>query len=112
MRFGVNYIPSKNWLFCFSDWDEKSVDAELTAIAGIGMDHIRVHCLWSVFQYGQDCFNETAIGNLSRLLTLAEAHGLDVVVSALDGFMSDILSCPLLYTSSMKSRSIPLPRRS
>src|SRR5258708_20333226 len=52
MRFGLNYVPRKNWWYCCSDWDAKSIREDLHAIADLGMDHIRIQCLWSLFQPG------------------------------------------------------------
>jgi hypothetical protein len=47
-----------------------------------------MHCIWPFFQYSRDAFNETAMGRLDELLSLAEAEGLDVVLTGLVGFMS------------------------
>lgn len=38
VRFGVNYVPSKNWWFSWSDWDRSSIAADLDDIASLGMD--------------------------------------------------------------------------
>ncbi|MEU5988331.1 hypothetical protein ABZ806_05100 [Spirillospora sp. NPDC047418] len=47
VRFGVNYVPSKNWWFSWSDWDRRSIAADLDDIASLGMDHIRIMLIWS-----------------------------------------------------------------
>src|SRR5208282_6834645 len=31
-RFGVNYTPSKNWWFCWNEWDADSIRRDLDAI--------------------------------------------------------------------------------
>ncbi|MEU5783376.1 hypothetical protein [Micromonospora lupini] len=38
-RFGVNYVPSRNWWHCWLDWDPDSILADLRAVAGLGLDH-------------------------------------------------------------------------
>ena len=50
IRFGANYIPSKNWLHSWINWDEKSVEEDLLACKEIGIDHIRAHVIWPYFQ--------------------------------------------------------------
>src|ERR1700716_2639698 len=52
IRFGLNYVPRKNWWYCWSDWDAKSIREDFQAIADLGMDHIRIQCLCSFFQPG------------------------------------------------------------
>ncbi|MBB4682503.1 hypothetical protein HNR67_008621 [Crossiella cryophila] len=44
IRFGVNYVPSKNWWFSWADWDRASIARDLDRIAALGMDHIRIMC--------------------------------------------------------------------
>ena len=38
IRFGVNYIPSKNWLHSWINWDAKSVEEDLISIKKLGID--------------------------------------------------------------------------
>ena len=48
-RFGVNYTPSRNWWFCWNDWDAELIKRDLDAIAGLGADHPRSSLLiWHV----------------------------------------------------------------
>jgi hypothetical protein len=87
-RFGVNYTPSKNWWYCWLDWDERAVADDLRAVAALGMDHVRVQCLWPVFQPHINFVSETALRRLRALLDLADRAGLDVEVTVLDGWLS------------------------
>ncbi len=41
LRFGVNYTPSKKWLYSWVDWDSAAILEDLQTIAGMGMDHIQ-----------------------------------------------------------------------
>ncbi|MBC8065354.1 MAG: cellulase family glycosylhydrolase [Chlorobia bacterium] len=84
----MNYIPSKNWWFSWVDWDRNSIAEDLDAIANLGMDHIRVHCLWPIFQPNPTYVSSTAVARLVELLELADLAGLDVEVAVLDGWLS------------------------
>ncbi len=41
-RFGVNYTPSRNWWYCWNDWDADPIKRDLDAIAALGADHLRM----------------------------------------------------------------------
>lgn len=88
VRFGVNYVPSKRWWYSWLDWDSRPIAEDLAAIAALGMDHIRIHCIWPVFQPNPTYINGSALDHLEELLDLAQAVGLDVVVTVLDGWLS------------------------
>lgn len=94
MRFGVNYTPSKNWWYSWLDWDQKSVAHDLQAIAALGFDHIRIQCLWPLFQPHINFVSETALHNLRAMLDLAGHAGLDVEVTVLNGWLSGYAFTP------------------
>lgn len=50
VRFGVNYVPSKNWWFSWSNCNRRSIAADLGDIASLGMNHIRIMLVWSELQ--------------------------------------------------------------
>ncbi|MFJ7625185.1 glycosyl hydrolase [Streptomyces sp. NPDC097595] len=89
-RFGVNYVPSRNWWYCWTDWDTESVLSDLRAIAALGMDHIRIQVIWPVFQPNPTMVSPQALRHLEELLDLADRPdtGLDVSISVLDGWLS------------------------
>ncbi|HEY5586394.1 MAG TPA: cellulase family glycosylhydrolase [Ruminiclostridium sp.] len=87
LRFGVNYTPSKKWLFSWVDWDRASILEDLQAIAQMGMDHIRAHLLWPVFQPNNTYLSSSAMDRLEELLDLAGQFGLDVEVTTLTGWI-------------------------
>jgi endo-1,4-beta-mannosidase len=94
LRFGVNYTPRKNWFFSWQDWDAQSVADDLLAVRDLGMDHIRAHCLWPLFQPGINYVSERLLENLNSLLESADRAGLDVELTVLTGWMSGILFMP------------------
>ena len=94
LRFGVNYVPSKNWWYSWQDWDRVSIADDLAAIAHLNMDHIRIHCLWPIFQPNPGMVSESALDRLAELLALADDHHLDVSVAVLDGWLSGFAFFP------------------
>ena len=94
LRFGVNYVPRKHWWYCWSDWDQQSVSEDLRAIADLGMDHVRVQCLWPIFQPGINYVSDAALERLHALLDEADRAGLDVQVTLLNGWMSGFAFMP------------------
>jgi endo-1,4-beta-mannosidase len=94
LRFGVNYVPRKNWWYCWLDWDQQAIVEDLSVIAGLGLDHIRIQCLWPFFQPGITNVSERALANLQELLDAAAGAGLDVEVTVLNGWMSGLSFMP------------------
>jgi hypothetical protein len=94
LRFGANYVPRKNWWYCWLDWDQAAVTEDLRGIAGLGLDHIRIQCLWPFFEPGPNTISRKAITNLRLLLDAADSFGLDVQVTVLNGWMSGLAFFP------------------
>jgi endo-1,4-beta-mannosidase len=94
LRFGANYVPRKNWWYCWLDWDQQAVVEDLSVIASLGLDHIRIQCLWPFFQPGITNVSERVLANLHALLDAAEGTGLDVEVTVLNGWMSGLSFMP------------------
>ena len=93
-RFGVNYVPSKNWWYSWGDWDLESIRQDLTAIAGLGMDHIRIHCLWPYFQPNPSYISQAMLDRTLEILDAAADAGLDVEITALNGWLSGFTFYP------------------
>lgn len=94
MRFGVNYIPSKQWLHRWLDWDQEAVDQDLKAIADLGFDHIRAHLIWPYFQVNPTVMSERAMGNLRAFVRLCEKNNMDFCLSLFTGWMSSFVFLP------------------
>jgi endo-1,4-beta-mannosidase len=102
LRFGVNYVPRKNWWYCWLDWDQRAVVEDMQAIAALGMDHVRVQCLWPFFQPGITNVSARALANLQALLEAAEGAGLDVEVTVFNGWMSGLSFLPAWVAPLLK----------
>ena len=88
VRFGANYIPSKNWLFSWNDWDSSSVEEDLLVAKEIGVDHIRAHLLWHFFQLNPSVMSPVCMRNLEDFVRICEKVGMDFFVTLFTGFMS------------------------
>ncbi|MCS0636920.1 glycosyl hydrolase [Streptomyces sp. LP05-1] len=88
VRFGVNYTPRQGWFHHWLDFDLDSVRADLDAIAGLGMDHIRVFPLWPYFQPNRALVRPRAVEQLVALVDAAAERGLDVNTDGLQGHLS------------------------
>jgi hypothetical protein len=89
-RFGVNYVPSKNWWFTWKDqyWAPDSIQDDLNAIADINMDHIRIFPVWPWFQPSADEISGTMLDRLEQVFSMADNACLDVQVTPLQGHLS------------------------
>jgi len=87
-RFGVNYTPSRNWWFCWNDWDVDPIRRDLDAIAGLGADHMRVMLIWPFFQPNPAWVSTAHLERLDQLLTIMGERNLDALVTAFTGQLS------------------------
>ncbi|MEV4539045.1 hypothetical protein AB0J82_35260 [Asanoa sp. NPDC049518] len=88
VRYGVNYLPSREWWYAWVDWDDADIARDLDVIAGLGFDHVRIQCLWPLFQPNPAYVSPVLLSRLVRLLDLAHAYGLAVCPTVLDGWLS------------------------
>jgi endo-1,4-beta-mannosidase len=94
LRFGVNYVPRKHWWYCWQEWDRQAICDDFRAIADLGMDHVRVQCIWPFFQPEIDQVSEPVLERLRSMMDVASLAGLDVEVTVLNGWMSGIAFMP------------------
>ncbi|MGW0516101.1 glycoside hydrolase 5 family protein [Crossiella sp. NPDC003009] len=94
VRFGVNYVPSRNWWFSWADWDRGSIARDLAQIATLGMDHIRIMCVWPELQPNPHYVRGEQLDRVAELLDLADRFRLDVEVTVFNGAVSGLLFVP------------------
>jgi endo-1,4-beta-mannosidase len=87
-RFGVNYTPSRNWWFCWNDWDAASIQRDLDAIAALGADHLRIMLVWPFFQPNPKWVSPLHLERLDQLLTFMSERHLDALVTVFTGQLS------------------------
>jgi endo-1,4-beta-mannosidase len=93
-RFGVNYTPSRDWWFCWNDWEAGSIRRDLDAIASLGADHLRVLLIWPYFQPNPKWVSLPHLQRLDQLLTLMGERKLDALITVFTGQLSGWLFLP------------------
>ena len=94
IRFGVNFIPSKNWLHSWVNWDSKSIEEDLIATKELGADHIRAHLIWPYFQLDPYVMSPVCMKNLEDFRRICEKVGMDFCLTLFTGFMSGLFFLP------------------
>lgn len=94
IHFGVNYIPSYNWLYSWADLDLTKVEEDIAAIADLGFDHIRMHMRWDLVQPNSRFIVGKYIRHLSDILDICQKYRLRAEVTALNGWMSGFWFIP------------------
>lgn len=94
LRFGANYVPSKNWFYSWVNPDYDAVEADFAAIASLGVDHIRMHLRWDLFQPNETYVSDEMLSRLKKILDLAEKYRLQAEVTAFVGWMSGFWFMP------------------
>lgn len=94
LRYGVNYVPPKDWFYSWQDIDLAAVDEDFHAIRELGFDHMRLHLRWDLFQPNAAFVSKKLLNDLSCMLDKAYKYGLDVQIAALDGWMSGFWFLP------------------
>jgi Cellulase (glycosyl hydrolase family 5) len=87
-RFGVNYVPSRSWYYCYNDWHPSDIARDLDRIAEIGADHVRVMVVWPWFQPNAAVVSAAHLDRLDELVGLSAQRGLDVLPTLFTGWLS------------------------
>jgi len=87
-RFGVNYVPSTDWMFQWQSVQEDAVRRDLEAIAGLGLDHVRLFPLWPTLQPNRTLIRRQALDDVVKVVDVAAEFGLDASVDVIQGHMS------------------------
>lgn len=93
-KFGVNYVPSKNWFYSWQKLDLEDVKRDFEAISSLGVDHIRMHLRWDLFQPNGRFVADEMLHSLKCILDIAKENNLMVQVTVLDGWMSGFWFMP------------------
>ncbi|GAB3564047.1 glycoside hydrolase 5 family protein [Spelaeicoccus albus] len=104
-RWGVNYTPRNSWFHSWLDLNLDDVRADFDAIAGLGVDHVRIFPLWPILQPSRSLINAKAVGDVGRVIDAAAERGLDVAIDALQGHLSSFDFLPS-WTRTWHRRNI------
>lgn len=88
LSFGVNYVPSQKWWYCWNDFRSDDIARDLDAITQLGADHIRIFLLWPYFQPNWGWISDCHLDRLEKLMELAAERCLDVCPAMLTGWLS------------------------
>jgi len=87
-RFGVNYVPSGDWYFCYNAWNPAAIARDLDGIVSLGADHLRLMVIWPWFQPNPTYVSQRHLDYLEQILALAAERQLDVLVTLYTGWLS------------------------
>ncbi|UFU03586.1 glycosyl hydrolase [Ruania suaedae] len=87
-RFGANWVPSHDWMFQWMAIEPDAVRRDFEALAGLGLDHVRVFPLWPVLQPNRTLIRARALDDIRLVADLAAELGLDISVDVIQGHMS------------------------
>ncbi len=96
-RFGLNYVPSKAWYFCYNDWNRDDIIRDFAAIAATGSDHLRVMVVWPWFQPNPGYVSNLHLDRLDDLIRCAARFGMDVMPTLYTGWLSGYRFDPPFY---------------
>ncbi|GIH15841.1 glycoside hydrolase 5 family protein [Rugosimonospora africana] len=85
---GVNFWSAAGGPYMWRRFDEHTVDAELAALAELGLTVTRSFCFWPDFQPEPYRVDETLIGHFRTFLDLHARHGLKTIPTFIIGGMS------------------------
>jgi endo-1,4-beta-mannosidase len=88
LRFGLNYVPSKRWYYCWNDWRAGEIEQDLDAMAALGIDHLRIQLVWPWFQPNPGLISPVHLERLRELCLAAQDRGLDVQLTLVTGWLS------------------------
>lgn len=94
VRFGANFVPSKNWFHSWVNWDSASIEEDLIATKELGCDHIRAHLMWHYFQLDTHLMSPVCMKNLLEFRHICEKVNIDFCLSLFTGFMSGLFFMP------------------
>jgi len=93
-RFGLDYVPSRNWYYCWNDWKPEDIARDFDRIIEIGADHIRIMLVWPWFQPNPLAVSPAHLDRLEELMQLAARRKLDVLVTLYTGWLSGYRFAP------------------
>ena len=100
-RFGVNYVPSKHWYYCYNNWNLSDIKHDLDRIAEIGADHIRLMVVWPWFQPNAKAVSSAHLDRLDELVHAADQRHIDVLPCIYTGWLSGFHFNPNFYDQEL-----------
>jgi endo-1,4-beta-mannosidase len=92
---GVNYWPRKKAMYWWKDFDRTEVETEFAEIAALKLQVARIFLFWEDFQPTPDRVSNRALGELGKVLDVAQEVGIKVMPTFFTGHMSGINWWPI-----------------
>src|SRR5574341_598032 len=99
---GVNYWPRRKAMYWWKDFDEKEIESEFEQIKSLHLNLVRIFLLWEDFQPSPHEIYHRNVKNLESLLEIANALGLQILVTLFTGHMSGVNWAPVWALSREK----------
>ncbi|MCJ1708764.1 glycosyl hydrolase [Microbacterium sp. VKM Ac-2923] len=99
LRFGANHTPSGDWFFDWMSPDRDRRRRDFEALAGLGLDHVRLLPLWPVLQPNRTFIRREAVDHVREAVETAAEFGLDASVDVIQGHLSSFDFVPAWLTS-------------
>lgn len=88
LRFGANYTPRSQWMHAWMSLDLDEVRRDFSALADLGLDHVRIFPLWTVLQPNRTLIRDRAVDDVRAVVDVAAEFGLDASVDVIQGHLS------------------------
>ena len=66
MKFGTNYVPPNGWFYSWLDFEKSHIEEDFYALKEIGLDHLRVHLRWDLFQPAMEYVPESMLKKIGN----------------------------------------------
>lgn len=88
LRFGANYTPATDWMHAWMELSLEDVRRDFSALAEIGLDHVRIFPLWPLLQPNRTLIREKAVADVRAVVDIAAEFGMDASVDVIQGHLS------------------------
>jgi hypothetical protein len=85
MLLGLGYLPIRTGPAIWRDFDAAEIQDDLSQIAALGFQAVRIPLFWSDFQPSLDSINRRSLDRFGHFLQIAEDNGLQVTAGLWTG---------------------------
>lgn len=94
MILGIGYLPSRTGPALWKAFDPNEIEEDISHIAELGFEALRVPLFWSDFQPALDRIHPRALDHFGHFLQIADDHGLKVKAGLWTGMWDGALWWP------------------
>lgn len=86
LRFGVNYMLLKDWMYFWFDFDFDDVCCDFVVFVEFGFDYVCVFLLWMVLQLNCILICVKVVDDVCVVVDIVGEFGLDVSIDVIQGY--------------------------